>query len=295
MAHRFFVSYRRDDTSAEALNVRSALRQHFGDDCAFMDTSSIDAGVQWAEVIEAALDSATTVVAVVGPAWLTAGLNEWGERRIDDSDDWVRQELARSLASGKKIIPVRVRGAKLPPASTLPDDLKPFARLQAIEIRRDYWDHDIQLLLAQLDDRPATPWEGGQEAWPYPRRFPEGPDSITPDKLQRIIKTELDQWKVVASPLPETPRMERHELFREFQFRTFRDAIGFMTEVAPGCDIANHHPRWENIWKTVRVFLTTWDIGQRISDRDIQLARYFDRAYSDLPSEARPKPKNQAV
>ena len=73
MPHTFFVSYRRDDASAEALNVRSALRRHFGDECAFMDTSSIGAGVQWPDVIAAALQTATTVIAVIGPAWLTAG------------------------------------------------------------------------------------------------------------------------------------------------------------------------------------------------------------------------------
>ena len=56
-----------------------------------------------------------------------------------------------------------------------------------------------------------------------------------------------------------------------------------MSQVAKGCDIANHHPRWENLWKTLRVFLTTWNIGHKISDRDIQLAKYFDSAYAEFP------------
>lgn len=67
-----------------------------------------------------------------------------------------------------------------------------------------------------------------------------------------------------------------------------------MTQVAQGCDIAMHHPRWENIWKTVRVYLTTWDIGHRISDRDIQLARYFDRAYVEFPGSAKARNKNNS-
>jgi pterin-4a-carbinolamine dehydratase len=295
MAHSFFVSYRRDDASAEALNVKSALTRHFGDRSVFLDTSSIDAGVRWADRLEGALDAATAIVAVIGPAWLTAGQNEFGERRIDDPNDWVRLELARGLASGKKIVPVRVRGARLPPASALPDVLKPMSALQAIEIRRDYWDHDIQLLIAQLDDRRAEPSEGGRWAWPYPKRFPEGPDPITPQKLHRLMAADLREWQLLSSPLPENPAVERIELFREFPFSTFRHAVGFMAEVAPGCDIANHHPRWENIFKTLRVFLTTWDIGHRISDRDVQLAMYFERAYADLPAEARPKAKAKAT
>jgi len=52
-------------------------------------------------------------------------------------------------------------------------------------------------------------------------------------------------------------------------------------QVAPACDIANHHPRWENNWKTLRIWLTTWDAAQRITSRDIDLARYFDDVYAD--------------
>jgi pterin-4a-carbinolamine dehydratase len=90
------------------------------------------------------------------------------------------------------------------------------------------------------------------------------------------------KWKKKVSPLPEDSESVRVELFREYRFKSFRDAIRFMYQVAPGCDIAIHHPRWENIWKTVRVYLSTWDIEHRISDRDIQLARYLDKAYSEF-------------
>ena len=284
LAHALFISYRREDASAEAINIKSAVCSHFGNDSAFLDTSSIDAGTRWADAIKAELDAASTVIAVVGPTWLTAGQNEWGQRRIDDPDDWVRQELAASFSSNKRVVPVLVRGAKLPPQNALPDALKPLADPQAVEIRRDYWEHDVQLLLAQLDDRRADPSDGGQWTWPYPRRFPEGPAPVPLDKVRRTIATELDdKWTIKPSKLPENQELERVELCREFKFKTFRDAIGFMTQVAPGCDIASHHPRWENIWKTVRVFLTTWDIKHRISDRDIQLARYFERAYSEFP------------
>jgi pterin-4a-carbinolamine dehydratase len=96
-----------------------------------------------------------------------------------------------------------------------------------------------------------------------------------------------DQLGLVITPLPENPLEERVEIFREYEFPSFQAAVRFMVQVAPGCDIAMHHPRWENIWKTLRVFLTTWDIGHRISDRDFQLARYFDRAYAELAESGR--------
>ncbi len=294
MAHELFISYRRDDASAEAINIKSVVCSHFGDGSAFLDTSSIRAGTRWADTIKAELDAASTVIAVVGPSWLTAGQNEWGQRRIDDPDDWVRQELATSYSSNKRVLPVLVRGAKVPPQNALPDPLKPLAAEQAIEIRRDYWEHDVQLLVAQLDDRRADPSEGGQWTWPYPRRFPEGPAPVPLEKVRSTIAAELGNWTLETSKLPEKADLKREELCREFKFNTFQEAIGFMNQVAPGCDIAGHHPRWENIWKTLRVFLTTWDIQRRISDRDIQLARYFERAYSEFPGAAHEEPERKS-
>ena len=175
MAHTFFVSYRRDDAAAEALNVRSALQREFGDACAFMDTTSIAAGARWASILKLALDTATTVIVVIGPTWLTAGQNEFGQRRIDERDDWVRQELAISLASHKTVVPVRVGGAKLPPARSLPKGLKSLAKLNAIEMRRDYWDHDIKLLLAQLHDRQGGAVRRRTVGVAVPASFPRGP------------------------------------------------------------------------------------------------------------------------
>ncbi len=42
-----------------------------------------------------------------------------------------------------------------------------------------------------------------------------------------------------------------------------------------------HHPRWENQWRTVTVYLSTWDIGFRISQLDIDLAGILDRIYKE--------------
>lgn len=117
----------------------------------------------------------------------------------------------------------------------------------------------------------------------YPTPPPEQPDPISEQKLQIALNGSLSKWTRVVSPLPEDPSRVRTELLREYHFKTFLSAVEFMYQVAPGCDIALHHPRWENIWRTVRVYLTTWDINHQISDRDIQLAKYFDEAFSNFP------------
>jgi pterin-4a-carbinolamine dehydratase len=275
-----FISYRRQDTAAEAGRIKLSICEKLKTTVPFMDCSSIQPGAVWPSEIQAALRDSAVVVVVVGPDWLRTS-DEWGKRRIDQENDWVRQEVSVALSTkGKIVIPVLVRDAVLPPSDALPESLRDLVHRQVIEIRTAYWDHDINLLLGQIVPRPQLVGQTSPDE-PYPRNPPEGPDPITDEKLQVYLSTELVKWKRKVSPLPEDPDRVRIELFREYRFKSFREAIGFMSQVAPGCDIAIHHPRWENVWKTVRVYLSTWDIGHRISDRDIQLARYFDRAYSE--------------
>jgi len=281
-----FISYRRDDAAPEAIALSGAIRNQFGDESVFMDTKSLAGGDQWPDVLRQAVHNAETVIVVIGPEWVRVA-DQWGQRRIDQPDDWVRQEITAAFETAEKVvIPVLVRGAKLPPPGAVPESIRPVLSRQVIEIRRDYWNHDIQLLLAQLHSKVLPAETREFDPSPYPRDHPEGPEPIAPDRLERLLDTDLKRWKVVESPLPENPSATRVELFRELRFKSFPGAIAFMGLVAPGCEIAAHHPRWENIWKTLRVYITTWDIDHRISDRDVQLARYFDRAYSEFDARA---------
>jgi pterin-4a-carbinolamine dehydratase len=294
MQPSIFISYRREDSAAEAGRLRATLAGQFGDEAVFMDTSSIQAGSKWPSEIRSSLDSAKAVLVVMGRDWLRIS-DEWGQRRIDQDDDPVGNELVQALSRDKEVIPILVNGSRVPPRDKLPPSISDLVDRQVIEIRTSYWDHDVKLLLSKLESLAETPPAqepvGPYPAGPYPVPPPELPDPISEENLAIALKGTLSHWSKVSSPLPENPGRVRSELFREYRFRSFRDAIRFMSEVAPGCDIAIHHPRWENIWKTLRVYLTTWDIGHRISDRDVQLAKYFDIAYSNF---ARDNPKDLA-
>ena len=67
---------------------------------------------------------------------------------------------------------------------------------------------------------------------------------------------------------------------RTYEFARFEDAIDFMAEAAKHISVVQHHPRWENTWRTVRVWLTTWDIGHKPSQYDLDLAEYLDNLFS---------------
>lgn len=66
------------------------------------------------------------------------------------------------------------------------------------------------------------------------------------------------------------------KLHREYAFRDFVEAFGFMTRVALVAEAMNHHPEWFNVYKTVRVDLSTHDVGG-VSDLDFELAAQMER------------------
>ena len=61
------------------------------------------------------------------------------------------------------------------------------------------------------------------------------------------------------------------KIAREFQFRDFIAALGFITQVGVLAEKANHHPELSNVYNRVTIALTTHDEGG-ITEKDIALA-----------------------
>lgn len=69
-------------------------------------------------------------------------------------------------------------------------------------------------------------------------------------------------------------------LKKKFLFNTFEEAMDFMAQAAPHISALNHHPEWSNVYNTVSVTLTTHDAGNKVTDKDRQLAAMLDQIYS---------------
>ena len=61
------------------------------------------------------------------------------------------------------------------------------------------------------------------------------------------------------------------KLHREYAFKDFVRAFGFMASAALVAESMNHHPEWFNVYSTVRVDLATHDAGG-ITELDFTLA-----------------------
>jgi len=93
------------------------------------------------------------------------------------------------------------------------------------------------------------------------------------------MATRLSEEERAALPitLPHWSLAEgRDALRRDFQFRDFTEAWGFMTSVALLAEKHDHHPEWSNIWNSVLIELSTHDAGG-LSQKDVALAAAIDK------------------
>ncbi len=67
----------------------------------------------------------------------------------------------------------------------------------------------------------------------------------------------------------------RDAITKDFIFKDFNAAFGWMTRVALLAEKMDHHPEWFNVYRTVKVTLTTHDAGG-LSELDVTLARKMD-------------------
>jgi len=73
---------------------------------------------------------------------------------------------------------------------------------------------------------------------------------------------------------------EGQQLVAEFIFEDFVAAFGFMTEVAFWAEKWNHHPNWYNVYNRLEIRLCSHDAGNKITDRDHQLAEKIEALYA---------------
>lgn len=145
-----FISYRRQDSQSAAGRLADHLREHMLEVPIFRDIETIEPGVDFVEAIERALESCGILLAIIGPRWGTM-TDATGRRRLDDPGDYARLEIATALKrSDVRVIPVLVEGAEMPGAETLPEELKPLARRNAIELTDKRWEFDVSTLIETL-------------------------------------------------------------------------------------------------------------------------------------------------
>jgi len=90
-----------------------------------------------------------------------------------------------------------------------------------------------------------------------------GLTKLSDDQIKEKLQ-ELQGWQLVNG-----------KLHKEFQFKDFNQAFGFMTRAAIHAEKMNHHPEWFNVYNKLKVDLMTHD-ADGITENDVKLAKILN-------------------
>lgn len=87
------------------------------------------------------------------------------------------------------------------------------------------------------------------------------------ERKQVILDLKAAGWSELS---------ERDAIYKEFVFKNFNQAFGFMSRVALQAEKMNHHPEWFNVYNKVQITLTSHDSGG-LTKRDVKLAKFIEK------------------
>lgn len=87
---------------------------------------------------------------------------------------------------------------------------------------------------------------------------------LNPQEIQAALKT-LPGWHYQSDCLS-----------KEFHFQNFREAISFIVRLSFHAEALNHHPEIRNVYHRVEIRLTTHDVGNQVTQKDLQLAQEIE-------------------
>lgn len=98
------------------------------------------------------------------------------------------------------------------------------------------------------------------------------------------LKLDKDDRDNLLPSLKESGWTEvepRDAIYKEFLFKDFNQAFGFMTRVALKAEKMDHHPEWFNVYNKVQVTLSTHECTG-LSQRDVTLASFMDKVQNAM-------------
>lgn len=72
-------------------------------------------------------------------------------------------------------------------------------------------------------------------------------------------------------------RYEEGALKKTFELSSFREAVSFIVRLGFDAETLNHHPHLVNVYNRIDITLTTHDAGNRVTEKDVALARAIER------------------
>ncbi len=119
------------------------------------------------------------MLVIIGPRWLSL----LSDRESDDDDNMVFS-IRAAFEMSKDVIPVCIDGARMPRSDTLPEAIRPLARMTSIELRPERFEDDCQSLMATILSTAAPRIR-------YARTIARLIEPTEGDEPQRVEETSL--------------------------------------------------------------------------------------------------------
>ena len=204
MAVKVFISYRRDDSKYQARMIHAAFCRAVPRDDVFMDVDSIPPGANFRKILKDWVDQCGVLLALIGPGWIDATDPKTNRRRLENTSDFVRIEIAEALARDIPVVPVLLDGTPMPDPDQLPADLKELADRQAEFVEYRTFDADVDRLIRKLrldQDARQTPQSSNRQE-PKAKASEERPQAtVTADQPPAFGKAgvvfAVGVWRIV--------------------------------------------------------------------------------------------------
>jgi 4a-hydroxytetrahydrobiopterin dehydratase len=92
-------------------------------------------------------------------------------------------------------------------------------------------------------------------------------DPLSEQQIERELES-LDGWS-----------FEDNTITKDFSFADFKEAMSFMVRVGFEAEAMVHHPDWSNVYNSVSIRLSTHDAGDKVTEKDIKLAKAIEDIY----------------
>lgn len=92
-------------------------------------------------------------------------------------------------------------------------------------------------------------------------------NALTNDQIEKAL-SDLNGWEY-----------KDDKIHREFKFNDFKTALSFIVRVGFDAEDQGHHPELFNVYNTVQISLATHDADDKVTNKDVNLAKAIDAIY----------------
>lgn len=89
-------------------------------------------------------------------------------------------------------------------------------------------------------------------------------ESLSKEEIEQAL-TSLNGWA-----------HDDDKVCKKFEFNDFKEAMGFIVKVGFEAEALGHHPNLYNVYNQVTIGLQTHDAGNKVTSKDIELAKAIE-------------------